>query len=195
MRRPTRLPRCQGRGHSGSRSEKGGNFADLAKKNSDDPGSKDSGGELGFAKRGHMVPEFDNAIFTQKIGDAKIVKSQYGYHIVQVEERTAAHAQSLAEVNVPTIQATLICQKSTSTQDAFARQLDFGGESRAASRGRAAAHHLQLVTTSPLNAQGVIPALPDGSQLIAHAFGAKPSDPPQSAPTGEGYAIFQVKSM
>ena len=47
----------------------GANFADLAKKNSDDPGSKDAGGELGFAQRGTMVPEFDNAIFTQKIGD------------------------------------------------------------------------------------------------------------------------------
>ncbi len=173
--------------------QNGGNFADLAKKNSDDPGSKDSGGELGFAQRGHMVPEFDNAIFTQKIGDYKIVKSQYGYHIVQVEERTAAHAQSLAEV-LPTIQATLIRQKSTAAQDSFARQLT----SEAIKNGlekTAAAHHLQLVTTPPVNAQGVIPALPDGSQLITHAFGAKPSDPPQSAATGEGYAIFQVKSV
>ena len=173
--------------------QNGGNFADLAKKNSDDPGSKDTGGELGFAQRGHMVPEFDNAIFTQKIGDYKIVKSQYGYHIVQVEERTAAHTQSLAEV-LPTIQATLIRQKSTASQDSFARQLT----SEAIKNGlekTAAAHHLQVVTTPPVNAQGVIPALPDGSQLIAHAFGAKPSDPPQSAPTGEGYAIFQVKSV
>src|ERR1700761_4679698 len=69
----------------------GGNWAELAKKYSDDPGSKDSGGELGFAQRGRMVPEFDNAIFTQKVGDAKIVKTQYGYHIVQVEERQTAH--------------------------------------------------------------------------------------------------------
>ncbi len=45
-----------------------------------------------------MVPEFDNAIFTQKIGDIKIVKSQFGYHIVQVEERQTAHAQPLNEV-------------------------------------------------------------------------------------------------
>ena len=71
----------------------GANFADLAKKNSDDPGSKDAGGELGFAQRGKMVPEFDKAIFTQKIGDTQIVKSQFGYHIVQVEERQAAHTQ------------------------------------------------------------------------------------------------------
>ena len=54
----------------------GGNWADLAKKYSDDPGSKDTGGELGFAQRGKMVPAFDNAIFTQKIGDIEIVKSQ-----------------------------------------------------------------------------------------------------------------------
>jgi peptidyl-prolyl cis-trans isomerase D len=170
-----------------------GNFADLAKKNSDDPGSKDSGGELGFAQRGHMVPEFDQAIFSQKIGDTKIVKTQYGYHIVQVEERTAAHSQSLAEV-LPTIQATLMRQKSTAAQDAYARALT----SEAIKNGldkTAAAHHLQLVTTPPVNASGVIPALPDGSQLISHAFAAKASDPPQSAPTGEGYAVFQVKSV
>ena len=71
----------------------------LAKKYSDDPGSKNSGGELGFAQRGKMVPEFDNAIFTQKIGDIKIVKSQFGYHVIQVEERTAAHTQSLSDVS------------------------------------------------------------------------------------------------
>jgi peptidyl-prolyl cis-trans isomerase D len=160
--------------------EKGANFADLAKKYSDDPGSKDSGGELGFAQRGHMVPEFDNAIFTQKIGDYKIVKSQYGYHIVQVEERTQAHTQTLAEV-LPTIQATLLRQKSTGVQDAFARQLT----SEAIKNGlakTAEAHHLQLVTTPPVGAQGVIPALPDGSQLIAHAFQAK-SVVPAHAPT------------
>ena len=44
----------------------------------------------------HMVPEFDNAIFTQKIGESKIVKSQFGYHIVQVEERQPAHTQTLS---------------------------------------------------------------------------------------------------
>ena len=49
--------------------QNGGNFADLAKKYSDDPGSKDNGGELGPSQRGRMVPEFDAAIFNQKIGE------------------------------------------------------------------------------------------------------------------------------
>lgn len=171
----------------------GANFADLAKKNSEDPGSKDTGGELGFAQRGHMVPAFDTAIFTQKIGDIAIVKSQYGYHIVQVEERTAAHTQSLNEV-LPTIQATLIRQNSTTAQENYARQLT----SEAIKNGlqkTAEAHHLQLVTTPPVAAQGVISALPDGSQLLSRAFQSKQGDPAQSAPTGEGYAVFQVTGI
>ncbi|HUN83952.1 MAG TPA: peptidyl-prolyl cis-trans isomerase [Terracidiphilus sp.] len=168
-------------------------WKELAKKYSDDPGSKDNGGELGFAQRGHMVPAFDNAIFTQKIGEIKIVKSQYGYHIVQVEERTPAHTQPLNEV-LPTIQATLIRQQSAEAQQNYARELT----SEAIKNGlqkTAEAHHLQLVTTPPTAEQGVISALPDGSQLLARAFQSKQGDPPQSAPTGEGYAVFQVTGI
>ena len=87
----------------------GGSWTDLAKKYSDDPGSKDAGGELGFAQRGKMVPAFDNAIFTQKIGEIDMVKTNFGYHIVQVEERQAAHTQALNEVQA-NILATLTRQ-------------------------------------------------------------------------------------
>jgi peptidyl-prolyl cis-trans isomerase D len=168
----------------------GANFADLAKKNSDDPGSKDSGGELGFAQRGRMVPEFDKAIFTQKIGDSAIVKTQFGYHIVQVEELQTAHAQQLNEV-LPTIQATLIRQKAAQAQENFAHALT----SEAIKNGlqqTANAHHLQLVTTPFVGAQGMIATLPDGSGVISKVFQSKKGDPAQFAPTGEGYAIFQV---
>ena len=171
----------------------GANFADLAKRNSDDPGSKDSGGELGFAQRGHMVPEFDAAIFSQKIGDNKIVKTQYGYHIVQVEERQTAHTQSLAEV-LPTIQATLVRQKAAQAEENYARALS----SEAIKNGlekTAAAHHLQAATSPLVGAQGVIAALADSSQVIGKAFQSKQNDPPQFAPTGEGYAVFQVTGI
>jgi peptidyl-prolyl cis-trans isomerase D len=171
----------------------GANFAELAKEYSDDPGSKDQGGELPFAKRGAMVPEFENAIFTQKIGDTKIVKTQYGYHIVQVEERQAAHSESLNDVQA-TIQATLMRQHAAQAETNYAQLLT----SEALKNGlekTAAAHHLELVTTPPLGSQGVIAALPDGSQVIAKAFQSKQGDPPQAAPTGEGYAIFQVTGI
>ncbi len=171
----------------------GANFADLAKKNSDDPGSKDSGGELPFAQHGTMVPEFDKAIFSQKIGEIQIVKSQFGYHIVQVEERKAARSQDLNEV-LPTIQATLIRQKAAAAEENYAHTLT----SEAIKNGlekTAAAHKLEVVTTPLVGKQGVIAALPDGSQVIARAFEAKQDDPPQSAPTGEGYAIIRVTGI
>jgi peptidyl-prolyl cis-trans isomerase D len=171
----------------------GGNWADLAKKNSDDPGSKDAGGELGFSQRGRMVPEFDTAIFSQKIGDIKIVKSQFGYHIVQVEERSTAHAQSLNEVQ-PTIQATLLRQNEAQAEDSYAKALT----SEAIKNGldkTAAAHHLEVVSTPFVGAQGVIASLPDGAALLTKAFASKQGDPPQSAPTGEGDAVFQITGV
>jgi len=171
----------------------GGNWTDLAKKYSDDPGSKDMGGELGFAQRGKMVPAFDNAIFTQKIGDIAIVRTNFGYHTVQVEERQAAHTQPLSDVQANII-ATLTRQAETSAEDNYAQQLT----SEAIKNGlekTAAAHHLDVVTTDPVAHDGVIAALPDSAQILAKAFEAKQGDPPQSAPTGEGYAIFQVTGI
>ena len=173
--------------------QSGGNFADLARKNSDDPGSKDTGGELGPSQRGRMVPEFDNAIFTQKIGDTKIVKSQFGYHIVQVESRQPAHVQALSEVQ-PTIQATLSREKISQAEESFAR--DLTAEANKSGLNKTAdAHHLELVNTPPVGAGGMISSLPDGAQLISKAFQAKQGDPAQYAPTGEGYAIFQVTGV
>ena len=171
----------------------GANFAELARKYSDDPGSKEQGGELGFAKRGAMVPEFEKAIFTQKIGDTKIVKSQYGYHIIQVEERQPAHPEPLSDVQ-PAIQATLYRLKQAQAETSYAQLLT----SEALKNGlekTAAAHHLELVTAPPVGSRGVIAALPNGSQVIAKAFQVKQGDPPQAAQTGEGYAIFQVTGI
>jgi len=172
----------------------GGNFAELAAKNSEDPGSKDKGGEIGFINRNSpMVPEFLNAVFTQKVGESKIVKTQYGYHIIQVEERQAAHSQSLSEV-LPTIQGTLIRQKAAKAELDYAQALT----SEAIKNGlekTAATHHLQLATTPLLGSRDVIAALADSSQITDKAFQSKQGDPAQFASTGEGYAVFQVTAV
>ena len=173
--------------------QNGGNFADLAKKYSDDPGSKENGGELGPSQRGRMVPEFDAAIFNQKIGEYHIVKSQFGYHIVQVESRQAAHTQPLSEVQ-PTIQATLSREKISQAEENYARTLTDEAQKNGLEK-TAAAHHLELVTTPPVGAGGTISTLPDSAQMISKAFQGKQGDPPQFAPTGEGYAMFQVTGV
>jgi peptidyl-prolyl cis-trans isomerase D len=168
----------------------GGSWTELAKKYSDDPGSKDQGGELGFAQRGKMVPEFDKAIFTQKIGEIDIVKSSFGYHIIQVEERQSAHTQPLTEVQA-NIVAALTRDAAGQAESRYAEQLTAEATKDGLEK-TAAAHHLELVNSQPVGRDGVIPGLPDSSQLLAKAFAAKQGDPPQSVSTGEGFAIFQV---
>jgi peptidyl-prolyl cis-trans isomerase C len=72
-----------------ARLAKGEDFAALAKELSQDPGSKDSGGDLGFFPRGMMDPTFENAVFSLNTNDISIVQTDYGYHVVQVLERKA----------------------------------------------------------------------------------------------------------
>ncbi|WP_316833861.1 SurA N-terminal domain-containing protein [Pedobacter nutrimenti] len=69
--------------------EKGGNFAALAAQYSID-GSKDKGGELGTFARGQMVPEFENAAFNGKAGDLKVVRSQFGVHLIKIEKQVGS---------------------------------------------------------------------------------------------------------
>ncbi len=67
----------------------GGDFAALAKEKSKDPGSGANGGELGYFSKGMMVPEFEQAAFALEIGKftETPVKSQFGYHIIKLEDR------------------------------------------------------------------------------------------------------------
>ena len=77
----------------------GGDFAKLAEKYSDDPGSAKSGGELGWIGRGRTVPEFEKAAFSLGKGQTSdLVKSSYGFHIIRVEDKQEAHLKTLAEV-------------------------------------------------------------------------------------------------
>jgi peptidyl-prolyl cis-trans isomerase D len=95
----------------------GADFADMAKKFSEDPGSGSKGGDLGWVTRGQMVKPFEDAVFSQKpgvIGD--LVKTQYGYHIVEVTTRENAHVRSFEEVK-PEIERNLRQQRvNTLTQ-------------------------------------------------------------------------------
>jgi peptidyl-prolyl cis-trans isomerase D len=77
---------------------KGADFAKLAKENSEDPGSKDKGGEYVVQRNGQMVKEFEDAAFTLKPGQSELVKTAYGYHVFQVVDHQAAGLRSFNEV-------------------------------------------------------------------------------------------------
>jgi peptidyl-prolyl cis-trans isomerase D len=77
----------------------GADFADLAKKNSEDEGSAAKGGDLDFFGRGRMVPEFDTAAFALKPGEiSDLVKTQYGYHIIKMVEKKEGTTRALNDV-------------------------------------------------------------------------------------------------
>ena len=78
----------------------GKDFAAEAAKYSIDPGSKDKGGELGFFRRGQMVPAFDKAAFSLPVNQISApVKSPFGYHIIQVEEKQPGQIATLANTH------------------------------------------------------------------------------------------------
>jgi peptidyl-prolyl cis-trans isomerase D len=79
-------------------------FADVARKNSQDPGSAVRGGDLDFFARGAMVKVFEDAAFSMKKSDiSDLVESEFGYHIIQLTDIKAAKAQSFAERVAPTV--------------------------------------------------------------------------------------------
>ena len=96
----------------------GGNFEELAKKNSKDPGSGANGGDLDFANPSAYVPEFSQALVKLKKGEMteEPVKTQFGWHIIKLEDTRDAQFPPLAEVK-PQIEQRLKQQKVAAFRD------------------------------------------------------------------------------
>ena len=169
----------------------GASLADLAKTNSDDPGSKAQGGELPLIPTSNLDPTYAKAAMALNPGQTSDpVRSQFGYHLIQTEEKQPAHTRGLAEVH-DEIAGKLSAQKFAQAQTDFANQLAAEAKSKGLD-ATAKAHNLQLTTTDFIARGGNIPTLPDSASLLSAAFGAAKGAAPQVAATGEGNAIFQV---
>ena len=99
----------------------GGDFAELASKYSDDPGSSAQGGDLGFFARGAMVAEFEDTVFSQQVGDvSEPVKTQFGFHIIKLVEIRGSEIPELDQVRAELIDEL----KQREADDLFYEQLE-----------------------------------------------------------------------
>ena len=172
----------------------GANFEELAKKESDDKASAINGGSLGFFQRGSMVPEFEKAAFSLNKGQiSDLVKTQYGYHIIRVDDKHQAGTPSIEQVKEK-IEPFLKQQKAQREAEALANSV----QSEAGSQGldAAAAKHALPVVNGDWFARGdSLPGLGAAPEFMQAVFSAQEKSPPQSVGTQLGYVVFQVTGV
>jgi peptidyl-prolyl cis-trans isomerase D len=172
----------------------GGDFAKLAEKYSEDPGSGKNGGELGWIGRGRTVPEFEKSAFSLSKGQTSdLVKSSYGFHIINLEDKQDAHLKSFAEVKSE-IQAKLKQQKAERATEVAANGLLSAARTDGLDKA-AAAKGQSEVTTDFFGRSDSLPGLGASPQFMDAVFNASDKAPPDVVQVPPGYVVFQLLSI
>lgn len=173
----------------------GGNFADLAKKNSEDPDSASKGGSLGWIQRGRIpIPEIEQAAFSLPKGQISgIIRTPVGFQILRVEDHQTAHLKSLDEVKAE-IEPILTSQKASQKADALANTV--ANQARTNGLAKAAqSNGLELVNAGPFSRTDSLPGIGTAPEVLTGLFGAKEKAPPESVQTPQGAVIYQVTQV
>jgi peptidyl-prolyl cis-trans isomerase D len=170
----------------------GGDFAKLAEKYSDDPGSGKAGGELGWIGRGRTVPEFEKAAFSLSKGQTSdLVKSSYGFHIIRLEDKHDAQLKSLADVKGE-IEEKVKVQKTAHAAEVAANTMLSQARSPEGFDKAAAAKGQTAVTTDYFSRTDNLPGLAANPQFMDAVFNEADKAPPDVAQTPQGYVVFQL---
>ena len=169
----------------------GADFAELAKKYSEDT-SKDQGGDLGLFARGRMVPEFETAAFALMPGQtSEIVKSQFGFHIIRVSEKQPGSTRTLDEVRQQiqdTLQQEIADQQITTRAQALeARIKDPGDLAEAAGE-----NGLMVQESGLFQRADPVPGLGQAPQVATSAFTLADGAVSGGLPTSRGVVFITV---
>jgi peptidyl-prolyl cis-trans isomerase D len=177
----------------------GGNFAALAKKNSEDNGgpnggSAANGGSLGWVQRGQMVPEFEKVAFELPKGQTSdIVKTQFGYHILHVDDKQEAHVKPLEEAKPQILQALEGDKKRRALEDA-ANSLQ--SQARNSSIEKAAQEKgAQVFHSDFFGPTDSLPGVNFSSSFMQAVFASAPKSAATGVPIQNGVAVFQVTEV
>ena len=153
----------------------GGNFAELAKKYSHDPGSRDKGGDLGWVTRnGQMVKEFEDAVFALKPGEISgLVKTSYGFHIVQTLTKEPARVRPFEEVRSELAEELKKQRVTDQLQNAIEQARAALEKSPKNAAQIAAQYGLMYVKAENLASGAAIPEVGNSAELTSAVFSAR----------------------
>src|SRR6266478_1153792 len=177
--------------------KKGGKFEDLAKKYSEDPGSKDKGGDLSWITQGQTVPEFEKTAFSLGPGQvSELVKTQYGFHIIKVLEKETAHTKPFEEVK-DSLRAPLLLTQADKLASDTAYQLssEIRQSSKISLDDLANKHHLTVNETRPISATDPLLELADSKEAKNAIFQLRMGELNPPVRTDRGYVVLSLKSI
>lgn len=170
----------------------GANFAELAKKYSQDVGTAPKGGDLGWFSSGHMVPEFSEAAFKLKAGEiSDLVRTPFGYHLIKVEEVRPEQTVPLEEARAE-IEQTLKRDKARDL--AFKAAQDFADLAYADKDLQKAAQtrKLDVLTTAWVSSKDPITELGAAPKATQPLFNLMKNEISNALEIQDGFAVAQL---
>jgi len=177
--------------------KKGAKFEDLAKKYSEDPGTKDKGGDLGWLTQGQTVPEFEKTAFSLDKGKmSDLVKTQYGFHIIKVLDKETAHTKPFEEVK-DSIKTPLQLAKADKLASDEADQLSAAirRSNKVSLDDLAKQFHLTIGETRPVGAADPILELGNSKEAKEAIFRLHQDELSLPIRTDRGYLVLSVKQI
>ena len=174
---------------------KGTKFEELAKKYSEDPGSKDKGGDLSWIRQGQTVPEFEKTAFSLAPGQiSDLVKTQYGFHIIKVIEKETAHTKPFEEVK-ESLRAPLLLSEADKQASDTADKLSAAirQSSKISLDDLAQQYHLTLGETRPVSPVDPLLELGNSQDVKDTIFRLRPGDLSLPIRTDRGYVVLLLK--
>ncbi|HKD73264.1 MAG TPA: peptidyl-prolyl cis-trans isomerase [Candidatus Acidoferrum sp.] len=181
----------------GQARKKGANFEDLAKKYSEDPGSKTKGGDLGWLVQGQTVPEFEKAAFTLPKGEiSDLIKTQYGFHIIKVLDKETAHTKTFDEVK-DTLRTPLLLQKADAQGNSIADKMsaDIRQSNKVTLDELAQKYHLEISETRPVSPTDPLLELGNGQDLKEEISRLRPGELSLPIHTDRGFVVLSLKEV
>jgi peptidyl-prolyl cis-trans isomerase D len=177
--------------------KKGANFEDLAKKYSEDPGSKTKGGDLGWLVQGQTVPEFEKAAFSLPKGEVSdLIRTQYGFHIIKVLDKETAHTKTFDEVK-DTLRTPFLLQKADNQSGSIADKMsaEIRQSNKVTLDELAQKYHLEVSETRPVSPTDPLLELGNGQDIKEQISRLRQGELSLPLRTDRGFVVLSLKQV